>query len=441
MTKAPAKPGSSFPLHWKIAIGFIVGLLFGLVVHYSAGADAGWVAGLTHYVTQPFSKLFLSLIFMLIVPLLFSALVVGVSEMGDIASLGRIGWRTLGYTIVLSGIAVLLGLVMVNVFKPGVGVDPLLAQQLLVEGAESAKSIVRDSQTGMKGMEMLLSIVPQNVVGAASDNANILALMFFAMMFGVGMVLTRSEATATLKRGIEGLFEISMTLIGLVIRLAPYAVFCFMFNLAVLFGWDLLIKLGAYVLVVVGALAIHMLVVYSLALKLIAGWSPVAFYKGVQEAMLMAFSTASSNATLPTALRVADEELKLPRKVSRFVLTVGATANQNGTALFEGVTVIFLAQFFGVDLSWGQQLMVMLVCILGGIGTAGVPSGSLPVVALICAMVGVPPEGIGLVLGVNHFLDMCRTTVNVTGDLGIAALVAKGEVDAPDLAEAPAAGR
>jgi len=148
--------------------------------------------------------------------------------------------------------------------------------------------------------------------------------------------------------------------------------------------------------------------------------------------MLMSFSTASSNATLPTALRVADENLKLPRKVSRFVLTIGATANQNGTALFEGVTVIFLAQFFGVDLSIGQQVLVMLVCILGGIGTAGVPSGSLPVVALICTMVGVPAEGIGLVLGVNHFLDMCRTTVNVTGDLGIAALVSRGEVDAPE---------
>jgi len=148
--------------------------------------------------------------------------------------------------------------------------------------------------------------------------------------------------------------------------------------------------------------------------------------------MLMAFSTASSNATLPTALKVADVDLKLPKKVSRFVLTIGATANQNGTALFEGVTVIFLAQFFNVDLTLGQQFMVMLVCILGGIGTAGVPSGSLPVVALICAMVGVPPEGIGLVLGVNHFLDMCRTTVNVTGDLGIAALVSAGETDAPD---------
>ncbi|WP_238346334.1 dicarboxylate/amino acid:cation symporter [Luteimonas saliphila] len=426
------------PLHWKIAIGFAIGLVLGLFVHYGIGADTAWLQGLTRYVTTPFSQLFLSLIFMLIVPLLFSALVVGVSEMGDVGSLGRIGWRTLAYTVLLSSIAVVLGLVMVNIFKPGAGVDPVLAQQLLAEGAERAQSIVRDSATQPTGMQMLLSIVPQNVIGAASNNANIIALMFFALMFGVGLVLTQTPQTAVLKRGIEGLFQISMTLIGLVIRLAPYAVFCFMFNLAVLFGWDLLIRLGAFVLVVVGALAIHMLVVYSLALRLIGGWSPLAFFKGVQEAMLMAFSTASSNATLPTALKVADENLKLPKKVSRFVLTIGATANQNGTALFEGVTVIFLAQFFGVDLTFGQQFLVMLVCILGGIGTAGVPSGSLPVVALICAMVGVPPEGIGLVLGVNHFLDMCRTTVNVAGDLGIAALVSKGEADTdPDSALAP----
>ena len=428
---------TAMPLHWKIAIGFFAGLVLGMFVHYGIGQDTAWVEALTRYVTTPFSQLFLSLIFMLIVPLLFSALVVGVSEMGDVGSLGRIGWRTLAYTIVLSGLAVLLGLVMVNVFRPGSGVDPVLAAQLLAEGAERTQAIVRESATQPTGMEMLLSIVPQNVVGAASNNANIIALMFFALMFGVGLVLTATPETQVLKRGIEGLFQISMTLIGLVIRLAPYAVFSFMFNLAVLFGWDLLVRLGAYVLVVVGALAIHMLVVYSLALRAIGGWSPLAFFRGVQEAMLMAFSTASSNATLPTALKVADENLKLPKKVSRFVLTIGATANQNGTALFEGVTVIFLAQFFNVDLTLGQQLVVMLVCILGGIGTAGVPSGSLPVVALICAMVGVPPEGIGLVLGVNHFLDMCRTTVNVTGDLGIAALVSKGETDeAVDLAAA-----
>ena len=423
---------TKMPLHWKMAIGFIAGLVLGLLVHYIIGPDTPWVQTLTDWVTTPFSRLFLALIFMLIVPLLFSALVVGVSEMGDVRSLGRIGWRTLAYTIVLSGIAVVIGLVLVNVFRPGDGVDPVLAQQLLVEGSERAQAIVRDSTVQPKGMDMLLSIVPDNVVSAASSNASILAVMFFALMFGVGLVLTKSEATDTLKRGIEGLFEVSMTLIGLVIKLAPYAVFCFMFNLAALFGWDLLFRLGAYVLVVVAALAIHLFVVYPVALKLIGGYSPIKFFVGVQEAMLMAFSTASSNATLPTALRVADQKLHLPRQVSRFVLTVGATANQNGTALFEGVTVIFLAQFFGVDLTLGQQILVMLVCILGGIGTAGVPSGSLPVVALISAMVGVPPEGIGLILGVNHFLDMCRTTVNVTGDLGIAVLVSRAETDVPN---------
>jgi DAACS family dicarboxylate/amino acid:cation (Na+ or H+) symporter len=436
MSSEPTKPARArMPLHWKIAVGFFAGLLLGMFVHYGIGADAPWVQSLTKYVTQPFATLFLTLIFMMIVPLLFSALVVGVSEMGDIRSLGRIGWRTLLYTIVLSGIAVVLGLVLVNAFRPGAGVDPALAQQLLADSAERTQAIVKDSAEQPKGLDMLMSIVPDNVISAASSNASILALMFFALMFGVGLVLSPpTQAIETLKRGIEGLFEVSMTLIGLVIRLAPYAVFCFMFNLAVLFGWDLLVRLGAYVGVVVLALAIHMFVVYSLALKFAGGYSPAKFFKGVQEAMLMAFSTASSNATLPTALRVADE-LGLPRRVSRFVLTIGATANQNGTALFEGVTVIFLAQFFGVDLGIGQQVMVMLVCILGGIGTAGVPSGSLPVVALICAMVGVPPEGIGMVLGVNHFLDMCRTTVNVTGDLGIAALVSRGEVDGPSLAE------
>jgi DAACS family dicarboxylate/amino acid:cation (Na+ or H+) symporter len=249
-------------------------------------------------------------------------------------------------------------------------------------------------------------------------------------MLGIGLVLTPAGKADVLKRGIEGLFEVSMTLIDLVIRLAPYAVFCFMFNLAALFGWDLLVRLGAYVGVVVLALAIHMFVVYSAMLRVVGRTSPLRFFRGVQEAMVMAFSTASSNATLPTALKVADEELRLPTRVSRFVLTVGATANQNGTALFEGVTVLFLAQFFGVELSLAQQATVMFVCILGGIGTAGVPAGSLPVVALICGMVGVPPEGIGLILGVDRFLDMCRTTLNVTGDLMLATVVSRGEEEA-----------
>ncbi|MFT3897930.1 MAG: dicarboxylate/amino acid:cation symporter [Thermomonas sp.] len=414
------------PLHMKMAIGFVAGLALGLVAHYVSGADAGWVKWLTTWITQPVGTIFLRLIFMLVIPLLFSALIIGVAEMGDVRSLGRVGWKTLGYTVVASGIAVVLGLLLVNWLHPGGGVDPATAQSMLAQGAERAKEIVGSAGGQPKGLDLLLGIVPDNVVKAAAENT-ILAVMFFALMLGIGLVLTRTEATETLLRGIQGLFDVSMTLIGLVIRLAPYAVFCFMFNLAALFGWDLLRSLGAYVGVVVLALALHLFVVYSLMLKLLGGWSPPKFFRGVQEAMVMAFSTASSNATLPVSLRVAEEKLHLPKNVSRFVLTVGATANQNGTALFEGVTVLFLAQFFGVELSLAQQVTVMFVCILGGIGTAGVPAGSLPVVALICGMVGVPPEGIGLILGVDRFLDMCRTTLNVTGDLMLAAVVSKGE--------------
>ncbi len=422
------------PLHWKMLIGFLSGLALGLLADSTRTyLPAIWAQAepvvnvLTTYGTKPAATVFLRLIFMLVLPLVFSALVVGVAEMRDIHSFARVGRRALAYTALMSALAVALGLVMVNVFEPGAGVDERDALKVLRESSDRTRSIVGEAGAEPSAVDMLVSIVPDNVVAAASNNGTILSVMFFGVMLGIGLMLARTEATETTKRGIQGLFDASMTLMNLVIRLAPYAVACLMFNMTVVFGWDLLGKLAGYVAVVVASLALHLFVTYSLALRFIAGRSPLAFFRCVREAMLLAFSTASSNATLPTALRVADDELRLPKRVSRFVLTIGATANQNGTALFEGVTVIFLAQFFGVDLTLTQQLLVMLVCILGGIGTAGVPSGSLPVVAMISAMVGVNPEGIGLILGVNHFLDMCRTTLNVTGDLALAAMVSRGE--------------
>ena len=418
-------------LHTKMLIGFLVGLIGGLIVHVVVGADAAWLQLLTTYVTQPIGTIFLRLLFMLVIPLLFSALVMGVAEMGDIRALGRVGFKTLIYTVIVSSIAVVIGLVLVNTFKPGAGVDPAVAQQLLSDAAGRAQSIIVSNQTQLSGIDMLTSIVPSNVFRAAADN-DVIAIMFFALMCGIGLVLTNSPASNKLKGMIEGLFELSMTLIHLVIRMAPLAVACLVFNLAAQFGWDLIAKLGSYVFVAILAMSIHFFVVYSIAVKYFGGMSPIKFFKNSQEAIVMAFSTASSNATLPTALKVAHDDLKLPDRISRFVLTIGATANQNGTALFEGVTVLFLAQFFGIDLSLTQQITVMFVCILGGIGTAGVPAGSLPVIALICGMVGVPPEGIGLILGVDRFLDMCRTVLNVTGDLACATVVSHNSEDLPE---------
>jgi len=417
-------------LHTKMLIGLGLGAGAGLVTYTFTGGDAAWVEWVTTYLTGPVGQIFLRLLFMLVIPLLFSALVVGVAEMGDIRALGRVGLRTLLFTLLVSLIAVVLGLVLVNFFRPGDGVDPEVAQRLLTDASSRAQAIVGASREGASGIQMLIWIIPDNVVRAAAES-DILAVMFFALIFGVGLVLTPTPAAARLKGMIEGLLEVSMTLIDLVIRTAPVAVACLMFNLTSVFGWDLLLRLGAFVGVALLAMALHFFGVYSLLLRTFGAMSPIAFFRKTQEATLMAFSTASSNASLPTTLRVAETELKLPTHVSRFVLTVGASANQNGTALFEGVTVLFLAQFFGVDLSLSQQLLVMFICVLGGIGTAGIPAGSLPVIAMICALVGVPPEGIGLILGVDRFLDMCRTTLNVSGDLVAAVVVSRGESHEP----------
>ncbi len=418
------------PLHWLMLIGFVVGLGGGLAVNMLVGPETEWVVWVTTNITGPAGQIFLRLLFMLVIPLLFSALVIGVAEMGDLKSLGRAGWKTLALTILMSGIAVIIGLAMVNVFQPGGGVDRDLAAQLLAQGAEGAGNIVENAPETIQLGQFFLELIPSNVFTAAAEN-QILPVMVFALIFGIGLVMAKSPATDRLQQTIEGILEVTMKLINLVIKLAPFAIAFLMFNLAALFGWELLVRLAAFTGVAVGAMAIHMFVVYPTIVWTLGKRSPLAFFRGIREPMVVAFSTASSNATLPVALKAADEQLGLPRKIARFVLTVGATANQNGTALFEGVTVLFLAQFFGIELSLFQQFVVMLVCILGGIGTAGVPAGSLPVVAMILVMVGVPAEGIGLVLGVDRFLDMCRTTLNVTGDLVLATVVSRGEEDVP----------
>ena len=404
-------------------------LLIGLFVGAIAGGLSNWLWGgtpalhwLVAHVTEPTGKIFLRLLFMLVIPLMFSALVVGVAST-DLRELGRMGLLTLLYTVVVSAIAVAIGVVLVQTLRPGEGAAQGLRDRLSPAPAAAAAA-------GPTGVDFFVQIVPDNPVRAAA-NGDMIGVLFFALCFGIGLAGARGEATDRLREMIEGLYQVSMRLIDMVIRIAPIGVFALVFTLTARLGLDVLSSLGRYVATVLLGLAIHQFVVYSLAVKLIGGMSPLFFFRGVRVAMVTAFSTASSNATLPTALRVAEEELHLPRPVARFVLTVGATMNQNGTALFEGVTVLFLAQLYGVNLTLAQQILVVGVCILGGIGTAGVPAGSLPVVVLILGMVGVPAEGVGLILGVDRLLDMCRTTLNVTGDLAAAVVVARGQRAAP----------
>jgi len=412
-------------LHTRMLIGLTVGVVAGLAAHAALGADDPRLVAFVHYVAQPAGQVFLRLLFMLVVPLIFAALAMGVVGLGDLRSLGRIGLKTLAYTVVVSSIAVLLGVFLVNVLRPGEGLSEA-ARQRLLEGAAGRAGGLAQAAAPKTGIDLLVEIVPSNPIKAAAEG-DMLAVMFFSLLIGVGLALVRTPAARRLQEAIEGLYDVTMRLIHVVIALAPIGVAALLFTLTAQLGHEILGQLGRYVGVVLLALAVHQFVVYSLVVKLLGGMSPLRFFSGIQEAMITAFSTASSNATLPTALEVAEDRLKLPPHVSRFVLTIGSTANQNGTALFEGVTVLFLAQFYGIDLGLGQQLLVVLVCILGGIGTAGIPGGSIPVVAMILGLISVPVEGIGLILGVDRFLDMCRTTLNVTGDLAAAVVVSRGE--------------
>lgn len=411
-----------FDQSYRMLAGLALGVLLGVVAHVAWG-DAPALLRFVKLVTEPAGKIFLRLLFVLVLPLIVSALALGVSGLGDLRSLGRIGAKTLAYTVVVSTIAVLIGVGMVNLMRPGSGLSPDLRARLLVQASAAPAPAPGTSATGV---DFLVALVPGNVVRAMADG-DMLAVMVFALLLGLGLAATRTESARRLEEMLQGLYDVSMRLLDFVIRLAPLGVACLTFTLTARLGYDILRQLGAYVLTVLLALAIQQFVIYSASVAWLGGMSPVFFFRGVREAMLTAFSTASSNATLPTALAVAERELHLPPHVSRFVLTLGSTANQNGTALFEGVTVLFLAQFYGVVLSLSQQFTVVFICILGGIGTAGVPAGSLPVVAMILGLVGIPAEGIGMILGVDRLLDMCRTTLNVTGDLAAAVVVSRGE--------------
>jgi DAACS family dicarboxylate/amino acid:cation (Na+ or H+) symporter len=422
------------PLHTRILLGLVLGAVTGLTASALLGPDDPRLAWTVRHLAQPIGGLFVRLLLMVVIPLVFSALVVGVAGVGDIRKLGRVGLKAFGYTLVVSAISVAIGLTLANTIRPGERVSAQTAAALEARYGEQAQARVEAAGIGEDGVkkpplqEAVETLIPANPVAAiAGDTPNLLHLMFFALALGVAATLVKAAIVAPFLRVMESLFEISVKLIEIIMKMAPYAVFALLFANTAGFGLDLLATLAWFVLTVLLGLSIQMFGVYSLSVRLLSKISPLEFFRRIKTVLLTAFSTSSSNATLPTALRVSEQNLGVPPQINSFVLTVGATANQNGTALYEGVTVLFLAQIAGVDLSLAQQVTVAYLAILGGIGTAGVPSGSIPFIILVLSTIGVNPALIGIILGVDRILDMCRTTLNVAGDITAATYVARSE--------------
>lgn len=417
------------PLHVRILLGFAVGAAAGITAHAILGDEHAGLEWTIANITEPGGRIFLRLLLLTVVPLVFSSLVLGVTGLGDLRKLGRVGLKTLVYTLVVSGISVVIGLAIANGVRPGERLDPTVREKLTERYRASAEEVAAKAAAGKKSAgKAIVEIVPENPLAAmAKTPPDMIGLMIFSIFFGSALTLIPAQKSFAVTAVLEGVYEAVSTMIHLVMWIAPLGVAMLLFTMTARFGFWIVASLGLYVACVLGGLAIHQFVVYSTLLKLVGRVSPLDFFRRIREVMLTAFSTSSSNATLPTALKVTEEELGVPRDIGSFVLTVGATANQNGTALFEGVTILFLAQVFGVELSIAQQLLVLVLAVISGIGTAGVPSGSIPFIAVILGMFGIPVEGIAIILGADRLLDMCRTVLNVTGDVACAVVIARTE--------------
>ena len=407
-------------LHTKLLLALVAGFVAGAVAHAYGSSPAVDFVG--QQILRPIGQIFLRLIFMTVVPMVFAALVIGVYELGRERGLGGVAARTLAFTLLLSAVSVIVGMLLVTVVRPGANLP------VRPEAASAGVTTLETNAAAAKPLgDVLIELIPRNPLDSAvrALDGEMLPLMVFALIFG--FAISRAPAADgernVLVRVFDQIFDACMRIVGWAMVIAPVAVFAIVFNTARTFGGDVFRAVLLYVVTVVVGLLVQQFIVYSAVLRVAARRSPLQFFRDCREVYLYAFSTASSNATLPLSLKTAETKLGISPRIARFVLTVGSTANQNGTALFEGVTLLFLAQVYGLDLTVGQQVRVMVMSIVAGIGTAGVPGGSLPMVLIVAQSVGIPAEGMGLILGVDRFLDMCRTAVNVSGDLVIATVV------------------
>ena len=412
----------NLPLHWKIIIGMFLGIFFGLGLSFF---PIGKIF-ISNFI-KPFGTIFINLLKLIAIPLILASLIKGVSDLKDISKLSKMGGRTIVTYMFTTVIAVIIGLVLVNLIKPGNSISNETRQEL-IEAYSSNTEEKREAANKQKSagpLQALEDIVPDNVFKSFTSNKNMLQVIFFALFFGIGMILLPEKKVSPVKEFIDSLNNIILKLIDLIMLSAPYGVFALLATLVVEApSLELFAALGLYSITLLVGL-ILMILVYAIIVKLLTGKTPGEFFKGIAPAQLLAFSTSSSAATLPVTMECVEKNLGINKEVSSFVLPIGATINMDGTSLYQGVAAVFIAQAFGLDLDLSSQLGIILTATLASIGTAAVPSAGIVMLVIVLAQAGIPEAGLALIFAVDRPLDMCRTIVNVTGDAAVSTIVNK----------------
>jgi len=419
-------------LHWKIIIGMVLGVVYGLIA-----SKYGW-GDFTNDWIKPWGSIFVNLLKLIAVPLVFASLIKGVASLSDISKLSRIGGKTIAIYLTSTLISVTIGLLLVNTVNPGMGFDKdsITQTESVKEGTnkkiEAAKD-VKDSGP----LQFLIDVVPTNIFDAASNNRNMLQVIFFAIFFGIAMVMLPDGKTTYVKGFFDGINDIILQIVDIIMMAAPYGVFALLGSLVVDFGAsaDLFIALAKYSATVIVGLLLMIFVVYPIILKIFTNMKYKDFFKGIMPAQMLAFSTSSSAATLPVTMERCEDHLGVSEEVSSFVLPLGATINMDGTSLYQAVAAVFIAQAYGMDLDMGQQLTIVLTATLASIGAAAVPGAGMVMLVIVLGAIGVPTEGLALIFGVDRILDMMRTVVNVTGDATVATVVAATEGQLREVSE------
>jgi len=413
----------NLPLHWKIILGMFLGVLFGFLMSNfdQTGKDiiSDWI--------KPFGTIFINALKLIAIPLILASLIKGISDLKDISKLSKMGGITITTYLITTVIAVSVGLAIVNVVKPGNSISDETRIELLNAYEDDAdKKREAAAETKNSGpLQPIIDIVPSNIISAATDNKNMLQIIFFSILFGISMILIPEKKSKPLKDFFDSLNEVILKIIDLIMSFAPYGVFALLATLIVEAPkWDLLKSLLLYSITLIIGL-FSLIVIYTIAVRLILNKSPNFFFKGILPAQLVAFSTSSSAATLPVTMDRVHNNLKVKKEVSSFVLPIGATINMDGTAVYQAIAAVFIAQTFGLDLSITAQLGIIVTATLASIGAAAVPSAGIIVLVIVLAQAGIPEAGLALIFAVDRPLDMCRTVVNITGDATVSMIVDK----------------